>query len=1177
MATAAELLSNVVEEVLVIDSSLRTINIPPSVTNLGVESDDETTRLKFQMPRYNDGIDLKDFVVRINYENANGEGDIYTATDVATNDDTITFSWLVGRRAVMYKGTVKFIVCLKKFDAEIVIQEFNTTVATLPVLEGLEVDLMAQPHVEYDALSAAAYEAILLALDSDLKGEPGYTPVKGTDYYTSDERDEFKSEVIHATQGEYANAYKQTANGDVIRVDDVSPIEHTVGVNVKSKNMCPMSTFNTMYPNGSTTEYDATTHTITMIADATGAHGRYISPLKNLIVGETYTVSVDIKGTPGKKVKCGWDKNNISVTLTGEYVRYSSTITATHSSEAIIFYTKATADGGLSTGEYMQFDNVQVELGNAATEYSEYVDPSTVTLTRCGKNLLPLDNFTYTPSTSTATVVNGVLTVNGYIAARRISAAGLIGKQLTISCTSTRTGEKGGGLAVEFRDPSNTRISGVYHQNELSPKFPFTIPEGTATIVAFFYASGNADTVGTATYRNIQLELGDTVTDHELYTGDTYTPSTDGTVENVYSVSPTMTLFTDNPGVTIEAEYSANIKSIFDDVKIEIDEEVTENGQNPVTGAGIKTYVDAAIDNVTIEVADAVEEGGTDPVSGDAVYQALQNVEIDVDNEMSATSENPVQNKVAKAYIDNKLIEPMFIDGAVVENYYNPDVADIVEGKYIDPTGAVHDNATYMYLKVKLYSGKKYRINLANTYSVAVFDNGEISGNVSYTSQPLTTKAFELPEMEEKIVTAYITCTMTNFNNVGGNVIIVEGEELPTGDEQYRISYPWLYVPEEEEELVIPPYTVNEIALKQKMPPYLFDGIEMDNYFDVEYMVANSTQDTRYTNYYHTPYIYLPAGTYTINECYKYTPMSKDGIKGTEVSSGGTKNSATFTITEDNPYISFMIYCKGLDATGNALVGIEYLRKIAVQKGDTATEYVPNTYNFNEKFNFKGGIGYYPTHWDSKKYVAIGDSITFGYKPPENGVSGGGQMKNPYSKVVADNLNMERFNAGESGANVKCVLGLVSDYDNQVQQAIDFNADIITIMIGVNDSGAESTDKYVPLGTIDDVYDESNITFYSGLSEIVNRLQTALPNATIILLSSPKNNYTVTEKKQNYFNAVKKVAEKYDVLFYDIHNGCGFNINNETVVTNFVLTDVHPNEKAHKIIGSRLTGFIASH
>ena len=528
--------------------------------------------------------------------------------------------------------------------------------------------------------------------------------------------------------------------------------------------------------------------------------------------------------------------------------------------------------------------------------------------------------------------------------------------------------------------------------------------------------------------------------------------------------------------------------------------------------------------------------------------------------------------------VEQKVIDPVQLDGAVVENFYNPDTADIVEGKFINPVdnGREASNASLMYFKVKLYSGKKYRININTTYSVAVFDTGKVGGKFLYGQLIGNTKAFEIPEMTDKIITAYISCLITQYNNTKGNVIIVEGEDLPTGNEKYKISFPWLSVPEnkveddEETETTqtFSAYSVDEVKLKQKMPPYLFDGIECNNYFDVEYMIANSTEDSRNKKYANTPYIYLPSGTYTINECYSYTLMSKDGEKGETV------RAKTFTITEEYPYISFMILCMV-----SGVYDVNYLRKISVQKGESATANVPSTYKFNEKFNLKGSVKYYPTHWQGKKYVAIGDSITFGYNPKDEseGISSGGQMAYPYSRIVAENLNMERFNAGESGANVRCVLGLVDGYDNQVQQAIDFNADLVTVMIGVNDSSAAGTSKYVPLGTVDDVYDESNITFYSGLSEIVSRIQTALPNATIILLSSPKNNATLNQTKQNYFKAVKDVAEKYDVLFCDIHNGCGFNTNNPTVVRNFVLTDVHPNHRAHKVIGSRLTGFIASH
>lgn len=633
-------------------------------------------------------------------------------------------------------------------------------------------------------------------------------------------------------------------------------------------------------------------------------------------------------------------------------------------------------------------------------------------------------------------------------------------------------------------------------------------------------------------------------------------------------IAPLNTNFT-----TIDTVLKENAEAIKN-VKVPTDQTYNPKSTNPQSGKAVAE----ALANVKIDVDDVVTEGSTNPVSGGAVYDALQNIEIDVDDAMSSTSENPVQNKVAKAYVDNKTIEPISIDGAVVENFYNPDTADIVEGKFINTVGNGTEvsNASFMYFKVKLYSGKKYRININTTYSVAVFDTGKVVGKFLYGQLIGNTKAFEIPEMTDKIITAYISCLITQYNNTKGNVIIVEGEDLPTGNEKYKISFPWLSVPEnkveddEETETTqtFSAYSVDEVKLKQKMPPYLFDGIECNNYFDVEYMIANSTEDSRNKKYANTPYIYLPSGTYTINECYSYTLMSKDGEKGETV------RAKTFTITEEYPYVSFMILCMV-----SGVYDVNYLRKISVQKGESATANVPSTYKFNEKFNLKGSVKYYPTHWQGKKYVAIGDSITFGYNPKDEseGISSGGQMAYPYSRIVAENLNMERFNAGESGANVRCVLGLVDGYDNQVQQAIDFNADLVTVMIGVNDSGAAGTSKYVPLGTVDDVYDESNITFYSGLSEIVSRIQTALPNATIILLSSPKNNATLNQTKQNYFKAVKDVAEKYDVLFYDIHNGCGFNTNNPTVVSNFVLTDVHPNHRAHKVIGNRLTGFIASH
>lgn len=163
MATADEILSQLAtqeDKVLVINNDLRTITIPMSVKMLGVESDEDVLRLRFRMPRMCGDTDLSDFVIRINYVNANGIGDIYYADDTFVDEDAITFSWLVGRNATMYKGDVQFVVCLKLYDdAGELTKEYNTTVSSLPVLEGLEVsDIIIEQNPDI-------IEKILLRLD----------------------------------------------------------------------------------------------------------------------------------------------------------------------------------------------------------------------------------------------------------------------------------------------------------------------------------------------------------------------------------------------------------------------------------------------------------------------------------------------------------------------------------------------------------------------------------------------------------------------------------------------------------------------------------------------------------------------------------------------------------------------------------------------------------------------------------------------------------------------------------------------------------------------------------------------------------------------------------------------------------------------------------------------------
>ena len=183
MATADEILNAMQDgtelqaeegELLIIDNDLRTITIPPEIANIGVESDDNVKRLHFQMPRQYGEFDLSEFDIRINYLAANNTGDIYVVTDKAVSGDNITFSWLVGRSAFTAQGSVRFIVCLKKTNQEgVVEQEYNTTVATLQALEGIE------PSGQIVEDNPEVIESILKRLDVlEENGGGGGTPGK---------------------------------------------------------------------------------------------------------------------------------------------------------------------------------------------------------------------------------------------------------------------------------------------------------------------------------------------------------------------------------------------------------------------------------------------------------------------------------------------------------------------------------------------------------------------------------------------------------------------------------------------------------------------------------------------------------------------------------------------------------------------------------------------------------------------------------------------------------------------------------------------------------------------------------------------------------------------------------------------------------------------------------------
>lgn len=139
--SAAVVAESQAEDICVIDSDLRIIDIPEQFKVLGVENDKDVKVMQFRMPKVYKGTDLSAFNISVNYQNARGMKGRYIVTDKKVSGDQIEFSWTVGKTATVYRGDTRFIVCMRLIGSDGVIKkEFNTTLATMTVLEGLEVD-----------------------------------------------------------------------------------------------------------------------------------------------------------------------------------------------------------------------------------------------------------------------------------------------------------------------------------------------------------------------------------------------------------------------------------------------------------------------------------------------------------------------------------------------------------------------------------------------------------------------------------------------------------------------------------------------------------------------------------------------------------------------------------------------------------------------------------------------------------------------------------------------------------------------------------------------------------------------------------------------------------------------------------------------------------------------------
>lgn len=121
---------------------------------IGVYGDVSVNVISFKMGRKYCDSDLKDFQIRISYRNAEGQTSYSVAENIKYDDDSLYFDWVVPPLATAYAGETEFAVNLYSIDANLKIDRaFNTSIASLTVLRGLNADEVLNTVDVYDTVS----------------------------------------------------------------------------------------------------------------------------------------------------------------------------------------------------------------------------------------------------------------------------------------------------------------------------------------------------------------------------------------------------------------------------------------------------------------------------------------------------------------------------------------------------------------------------------------------------------------------------------------------------------------------------------------------------------------------------------------------------------------------------------------------------------------------------------------------------------------------------------------------------------------------------------------------------------------------------------------------------------------------------------------------------------------
>lgn len=123
----------------------RIVSVPKELQRIAVQYDHDVETVTFDCPRYWDGLDMSKMSIYINYMRKDRYVACYKATDItvdAADSNIMHFDWTISRNVSEVKGELKFLVCIKKGDAEgYEVNHWNSELNNeMYISEGLEVE-----------------------------------------------------------------------------------------------------------------------------------------------------------------------------------------------------------------------------------------------------------------------------------------------------------------------------------------------------------------------------------------------------------------------------------------------------------------------------------------------------------------------------------------------------------------------------------------------------------------------------------------------------------------------------------------------------------------------------------------------------------------------------------------------------------------------------------------------------------------------------------------------------------------------------------------------------------------------------------------------------------------------------------------------------------------------------